>query len=193
MWILDCRCAGLNWNCFHCFGTGKIMEQYYIDIGQHRDMLKRIILSPTPIESFFKCNRKMIAKNYFELRSRKVNRKLQVELTDYTPSYFDLPEAIAMNYKKIKKWRLPTFDELIFVRENLYLRGIGNFKSACYLSSTQINSNEVKILNFSNGSEIITEKHSRFKDNGYCYVRFVRDFDPDMKLLQNSMGYPVYI
>ena len=193
MWILNCTCSGLNWNCFLCLGTGKIREQFFIDNGQRSDILRRVKLPPTPIESFFNCNRKIIPKNYFELRGRTVAKYLQVELIDYSPSNFDLPEATALTYKKIKKWRLPTFDELNFVRENLFLNGMGNFKSACYLSSTQINCNEVKLINFSNGRETISEKHSGFKYIGYCYVRFVRDYDPDMKLLQNSVGYPVYI
>ena len=189
MWI-ECRCNLLNQFCHFCHGTGIISAYAYIDIGIRYAIEQRILLPPKPIQSYPTTSISLVKKDYFEITDQvghDIRKGLQVGIFDYRPSLLNLEEALMLNYKKEKKWRLPTLNELKFIRKYLVVKGIrGNFKLACYLSSTQINSNDVILFNFSNGEELISAKHP---GDGYidsCYVRLVRDYNPDVKLIHQS-------
>jgi hypothetical protein len=49
---------------------------------------------------------------------------------------------------------LPSIDELIEIREKLYLNNLGGFEDGTYWSSTEKDDMKALLLDFSNGSEI---------------------------------------
>ncbi|MDR2719001.1 MAG: hypothetical protein LBB89_13185 [Treponema sp.] len=76
-----------------------------------------------------------------------------------------------LNINGFNDWYLPNNDELLYMYNNLYSKGLGNFKSLNYWSSYG-NSQGTNYIDFSNGSE-----HGTINYDYYKYqVRAVRQF-----------------
>jgi hypothetical protein len=59
-----------------------------------------------------------------------------------------------MEINGYQDWFLPSIDELIEIREKLYLNNLGGFEDGTYWSSTEKDDMKALLLDFSNGSEI---------------------------------------
>jgi len=73
-----------------------------------------------------------------------------------------------LNINGFNDWYLPTLDELLYMYNNLYLKGLGSFKSAQYWSSSKYG---LETIDFSNGSE-----NHQIWDKDKYQVRAVRQF-----------------
>ena len=69
-------------------------------------------------------------------------------------------------------WYLPSVDELLYIYNNLYLKGLGGLKQAVYCSSYVNGIWAFYAINFSDGSE----KKPGYSENTKYFVRAIRRF-----------------
>jgi hypothetical protein len=67
-------------------------------------------------------------------------------------------KALLFSNSNYKDWFLPSYNELELIYLNLHQNQIGNFENKKYWTSTQINENNVKVLNFQNGANEVSSK-----------------------------------
>lgn len=67
-------------------------------------------------------------------------------------------ETLKFSINGYKDWFLPSIGELKEAYENLYLKKLGNFTTSLYWSSTGVDSDNTKSIDFSTGNENIVSK-----------------------------------
>jgi hypothetical protein len=73
--------------------------------------------------------------------------------------------ALAFNSEDYKDWFLPSEQELLLIYENLYLQNIGDFANGNYWSSSEIDTETAKGINFETGEIIVIYKNPTVPTN----------------------------
>ncbi|MGH2664911.1 hypothetical protein [Flavobacterium sp.] len=82
-------------------------------------------------------------------------------------------KALLFMNNNYKDWFLPSNDELNLMYQNLHSQGLGDFANSVYWSSTEIDANDAKVIDFGTGNSIAGPK---LPAAGNTKARMIRSF-----------------
>jgi hypothetical protein len=108
-----------------------------------------------------------------EIISPTTGEKLEVAVADFTITIIST-DALSIVRELGNGWRLPTYNELKLMYEELYLKGFGNFQTG-YYTTLECNNGTCVVLNFEDGKQSVGKNSSDWTfTKHYIRIRTVR-------------------